>query len=444
MTRLVSLLRDEEKQYAPFVAGAVLFGLVVGFPLGLTLAHAGAQGSRLGGRWDALVQAHGHVQLAGWLGLFVMGMGFRLVPRFTGVRLRPAAMVPVTFALMFSGLALRAASQPWAEEAPVAVLFVASAGLEAAAAAIFAAAVFRCLAAGRPDQFGYTPFFAAGATWLAVAAGLDLAFVADAATDGARAITPQQTSALTFVLLYGFAMSFIFAVSLRTFPVFFARRSAPLWPALAAWALANAGTAAYASAFVWQSYDRAADVRVLLTVGFLAVGLALVGLIGLLRIFEGTPHRLRESARRSMRFVRSAYFWLLVGAGLQVFFAARALADERPPSHYETDAVRHFVAVGFLTTMIIGMAFLVLPPLAMRRVTGRPARIVAPALLLLLHAATAARGAGSLLANEAKLEAGFWTMSSAGLLAVVAMAIFAVYLAWSPRQVEIPVAVRAE
>ncbi len=103
MARLRSFFQREEHQYVPFVAGAVVFGLIVGFPLGITLAHAAAQGSSLGGRWQALAQVHGHLQLMGWVGLFLMGMGFRLVPRFTGVRVRPGALVPLTFALMASG-----------------------------------------------------------------------------------------------------------------------------------------------------------------------------------------------------------------------------------------------------------------------------------------------------------------------------------------------------
>lgn len=444
MARFQSFFLSEEHQYAPFVAGAIFFGLVVGFPLGLTLAHASAQESTLGGRWQALTQVHGHLQLAGWVGLFVMGMGFRLVPRFTGVRVRPAALVPVTFLLVAGGLLLRALAQPFADEGPLAALFVAAAVLEAAGGLAFCAAIVRCLALGRREQFLYSPFFGAGAAWLAVAAVLTVVFVADAAGDPTTVIPSTRSNALTFVWLYGFILMFIFAVSLRTFPIFFQRPTAQPQITLAAWAFANAGVAAYAAAFIWRSYDHSADVRLLQTVGFLAVGVALLILLGVLRIFEGTPHRLRLSARRSMRFVRSAYFWLLVAAGLQAFFSVRALLDESLPTHFETDAVRHFLALGFVTTMIIGMALLVLPRLAMRRAQAQPARIVAPIILILLHAATAARGVGSLIANEAELESGYWTMSGAGVFAVVAMAVFAAYLLWPSRPPEIPLAAQAE
>jgi hypothetical protein len=79
----------------------------------------------------------------------------------------------------------------------------------------------------------------------------------------------------------------------------------------------------------------------------------------------------------------------------------------------------------------------------MRRAQTQPARFVAPALLVLLHGATAARGAGSLLADELRLEEGYWTMTGAGLAAFVAMAVFAVYVFWPARPPEIPVTARS-
>jgi len=443
VTRLGWFFRAEDQQYLPFIAAAVFFGLIVGFPLGFTLAHAAAQGSNLGGRWQPLVQAHGHLQLVGWVGLFVMGMGYRLVPRFTGVRIRPAALVPLTFVLMASGLALRAWAQPFADETPLAAVFVASAALEAAGTLVFSGVVLRCLASGRREAFLYSPFFAAGSVWAAVASLLGLIFVIDAARDSATTLPALRATALTFMELNGFVVMFVLAVSMRTFPIFFERRPARPQPTLIAWAVANGGIAAYTAAFVWKSYDHSVDVRLLQTAGFLAVGVALLALLALLRIFEGKPVRLRASARRSMRFVRSAYFWLLAAAALEVFFSLRALADGRPPTHFEADAVRHFVALGFVTTMIVGMALLVVPRLAMRRAQTQPARFVAPALLVLLHGATAARGAGSLLADETRMETGYWTMSAGGMAAVVAMVVFAVYLFWPARPPEIPVAARS-
>lgn len=438
LSRLPAFFREEDHFYAPFVAGALFFSLVAGFPLGILVAHAWAQRATLDGRLAQVQQLHGHIQLMGWFGLFAVGMGYRLVARFTAVHVRPPALVPLTFLLLVGGLALRTVSQPWALGGVYSVLFALSSALEAAAALIFAAMILRSILRGRAEHFGYSPFFASGALWAAVAMMLNMVFVIDAAQDAVPVIPPARSAAIAFALLYGFVAMFIVAVSLRTFPIFFGRREASRNATRVVCGLLNLGVAAYAAAAVWPSYDDSADLHVLQSLGFTAAGAALVAMVVLLRVFEGTPHRLRESARRSMNFVRSAYFWLLVAGGLQVYFGARALWADRAPAYYETDAVRHFLALGFVSMVIMGMAFLVLPRLAMRRLAGSPARLVAPVLLALLYGAAAARGAGGLLVNEAKLDTGFWTMSAGGVFGFLAVAVFVGYLVWNPPQPEIP------
>jgi hypothetical protein len=100
----------------------------------------------------------------------------------------------------------------------------------------------------------------------------------------------------------------------------------------------------------------------------------------------------------------------------------------------QVDAVRHFIAIGFLTTVIVGMAFLVMPALAMRRLSGRTASSVAMILLALLHGAAAARGLGSLIANEGHFDSGYWTMTVGGTLALLVMAIFVGYVLSNPKE----------
>jgi hypothetical protein len=109
------------------------------------------------------------------------------------------------------------------------------------------------------------------------------------------------------------------------------------------------------------------------------------------------------------------------------------------------DAVRHFIALGFLMTVTLGMAFLVMPVLAMRRLGRDTARRVAVVLLALLHGAAAARGAGSLIANEGRLDEGYWTMTVGGTLAILVIAVFVGYLLWNPARPaeELPVVERA-
>lgn len=439
--RLPPFLSVEEKQYAPFVAGGLFFGLVVGVPLGITLAIAGAAESSLDGHWPALAQAHGHIQLMGWFGMFVVGMGYRLVPRFTGARLRTTWPVPVTFALVAAGLLLRGISQPWMDGRAFGAVAITSATVELGGALIFAAHILRCLSQGRSEDFGYTPYFAAGAGWLLVAAGLNLTYVADVAGQSVT-LPPVRSMAVTFVLLYGFVMMFVLAVSLRSFPIFFGRPPVSRAIGRGAWLVINGGVAMHVCGAIWRSYEASDAARLLYDAGALASGLGLVAIVLALGILRGAPVRLRLSARRSMLFVRAGYAWLLAAGALQAYYSARAIADERLVTYYETDTVRHFLVLGFVATTIFGMALLVLPRLAIRRGTGRSVEAVVVALLVLIQGAAAARGAGSVLANETHFSAGFWAMAAGGILALLAMLVFTAYLVRDPGKLEIPLTVQ--
>jgi hypothetical protein len=422
----------EERQYAPFVVLAIFFGLVIGFPLGLTIAHSAAQSSDLGGRLPRLVQLHGHIQLAAWFGLFVMGMGYRLLPRFTSVPVVSPWLPPATLVLATGGLALRAVSQPFATGAPFDALFALSAVLEAAAAAIFTFTVLRCVRLGKPDEFGYKPFFAAGAVSFFTAMLLNLYIVADAATDSRATVLPGRSTIVAFLLLYGFVSMFVFAISLRVFPVFFGRPRPSRRLTRGVFAVLATGVILFAASALWATYERTDFLTYGQDAGLLITGAAILAVIGVVGIFRGAPHRLRPSAQRNMRFIRSAYFWLAFAATLQSLYAVDAMLDDRVVRALQVDAARHFIALGFLTTVLVGMAFLVLPRLAVRRL-HRSVPVVTAVLLALLHGATAFRGAGSIIADRTHLEAGYWSMTAGGTFAVIAIAVFTGYILYNPR-----------
>lgn len=425
----------EEHQYALFVGAAFAWALV-GFSLGLLVAHAAASDSNLGGRAQQLSQVHGQVQLFGWFGLFVMGMGYRLVSRFTAVKPPYNWLPPVTVALAVAGLTARAVGQSFANDgAFFQLLFGVSGVLQLLGVAVFAAVVLRAVITGRPDESGYKLYFASGVSWLVAAMALNCYLCVSAADDSVL-IPGGRSQVVGFLMLYGFVSMFVFAVSIRTVPVFFGRRRAnPTWATLA-WIALNAAVAVYAAASYRLSFERSDWVRSAQDAGFVLAGLGALALIATIGIFGGVPHRLRPSARRNMRLVISAYAWLALAAALHIYYGSTALLDDRAVAYLQVDAVRHFIAIGFLTTITVGMSFLVMPALAMRRLGGRSANTVAVVLLALLHGAAASRGLGSLIVNEGHFDEGYWTMTVGGTLGVLAMAIFVGYVLWNPKPVD--------
>ena len=77
-----------------FVYAALFLGLTVGFGYAIVLALRFSAGQPIGAWWLPLLQAHGHGQLWGWAGLFIMGVSLYFGPRLVGVPLKAPFLAP--------------------------------------------------------------------------------------------------------------------------------------------------------------------------------------------------------------------------------------------------------------------------------------------------------------------------------------------------------------
>ena len=119
-----------------FVWAAATLASVAGFGLGGALFGA-LFGPRPGLWWPAAAQAHGHVQVFGWAGLMVLGVGLHFLPRLRGAALAAPGLAPWVLALYGGGVALRAVAQPLAAARPALIgLLPLAALLELAGATI--------------------------------------------------------------------------------------------------------------------------------------------------------------------------------------------------------------------------------------------------------------------------------------------------------------------
>lgn len=97
---------------APFLGVALLAGAAGGFVFATVLTLSLAFNVSIGPWWAAVAQAHGHLQLYGWAGLFVLGVALHFLPRLRGAPLAFPRLVPWILGLQVTGLVLRAVSQP--------------------------------------------------------------------------------------------------------------------------------------------------------------------------------------------------------------------------------------------------------------------------------------------------------------------------------------------
>src|SRR5205807_2221914 len=89
------------------------------------------------------INAHGHAQIFGWMGLFIMGFAYQAFPRFWRTTLAAPKLAVVAFADMVIGIVLQTVGMAlvghWALAAPVAL---AGGWLELVAVSIFAGQIF--------------------------------------------------------------------------------------------------------------------------------------------------------------------------------------------------------------------------------------------------------------------------------------------------------------
>src|SRR5690242_1933688 len=106
--------RDVRERFpsSPFIWWATGLAVSAGFGLGMLLFLHLATGQAAGLWWVAAVQAHGHIQVFGWAGMFALGVGLYFLPRLRGCPPPAPSAVRAAAWLLGSGLALRALAQP--------------------------------------------------------------------------------------------------------------------------------------------------------------------------------------------------------------------------------------------------------------------------------------------------------------------------------------------
>ena len=94
-----------------YIWTALRFALFGGFAIVAHLTFVIGYDFNLGDGFVGLIQTHGHVQLVGWAGLFIMGMSLHFMPRLTGVAFSNPKLVRKVLWLMTAGLIVRSIGQ---------------------------------------------------------------------------------------------------------------------------------------------------------------------------------------------------------------------------------------------------------------------------------------------------------------------------------------------
>ena len=299
----------------------------------------------------AWLQAHGHAQVFGWVGSFILGIGFYAVPKLRGSARSVFATAWACWVLWTLGVALRwfANIESWHWR----LLLPVSGALELAAFALF----FGIVSRHRPQasgKAGLDPWI-----WVVISATLGLGLLLVTNLAGClgvamRGAGPEFAHGFDqrylALMAWGFLVPFVWGFSAKWMPVFLGLAPMRASLLLAAVAANFAGVlltfAGFGGIATW----------------LFAAGTVMA--IAALRMFE--PAQKQPKTRGVHRsfpfFVRAAYGWLLISALLGI------AAVRWDTSGGIWGASRHALTVGFVSVMILSVGPRVLPAFAAMRV----------------------------------------------------------------------------
>lgn len=425
-----------DRVHVPFLAASLMLGVFGGFTLAVSLPVEAA----LGGfdvAWVAHAQVHGHLQVIGFGGLFVLGMAMRLAPRFGRGDLAFPRLVRPGFILLVIGLLLRAFGQPLADEPVFAMLLVAGALAELLGGLAFIAILGATLAPALRNPGPHALLLFGAPLWLVVQATLGAWWLTELAVDGRTILEHTRDSALVNVQFFGILLSAILAVGMRSFPTFFGMPPINRTAGIAMALLLHIGLTAWTVAAVVRA-ELGLDTTAIGSVGAAVVGLATMMAVisfGLAR----RKHRMAAASRGFVWALQPVLAWLaLTGLGL-AWAGMRGVIGGGGLGVEELDAIRHVFAIGVVTLAIAAMAQLMLPEFASERLVNPPAPWRGAAFGLALSVAAVLRGV--LPWGGLDGDAEYWAMALGGTIALLAVSAFGI-LYWRARRRHVAYTVR--
>jgi hypothetical protein len=398
-----------------FIYGGLLFMLLPGTFLGVWNLISISDRHAAGSISPAWIQAHGHAQVLGWIGSFILGIGFYSIPKLRG-GLKPFGLWTawLSGAMWMAGVLLRWLANVYLWQWRV--LLPASAGLELAAFLIFFHAVsqhksHKSKDKGKKRLDTWIFVVIAGAMGLLASLVLNLAATVWLAVSGSSPAFPQAFDQRFLVLAaWGFMVPFVWGFSAKWLPTFLGTQL-PINRLLASAVVLHA----VAIALGLAGFFRATTVLIVLS-----ASLAILAL----RIFAKPEKAAKTKGIHGSFpfFVRAAYVWLIVAASLGVWAANAA----NPIGLW--GASRHALTVGFIAMMVFCIGQRVLPAFSGMRLLFSPRLMFAG--LVLLSAGCILRVSGEVLAYQeiapvawswlpasAILELGAVTLLAANLIA---------------------------
>jgi len=356
----------------------------------------------------AWIQAHGHAQIFGWIGTFILGIGFYSIPKMIRGRAQSSLRGWIAWLLWTSGVLLRWASGfyhlYWRVLLPV------SAMLELTAFAIFLYSVRSHRPTSPGNKNDRRPVWIIsvliGTAGFGIALLLNLIVAMDVSSFGTGPAFPLVFEARFLDLVsYGFIVPTVWGFSARWLTVFLGLKPLNERALRYALLLSSAGVLLAVTGFTQVAHWIIATSAAVAVAAF--------------RLFEEPRQKPKVSGIHPSfsLFVRIAYIWLVIAAGLGI---CGVYFDH---AHGWIGASRHALTVGFISTMVFAIGQRVLPAFAGMRVLYSSQLMLAS--LLFLNIGCMLRVSSEILAYENYWPAAWNVLPWSAVCELLAVTLFA-------------------
>jgi len=401
-----------QKVVTAYVVTGLLFLVLPGTFLGVwNLVSISGQHSP-GTLSPAWLQAHGHAQLFGWLGTFIIGIGYYSLSKMRGLMPFGARRAWTSWLLWTLGVSLRWVAN--VTEFDWRILLPLSATLQLAAFAIFFVTVSRhkpaASAIKRKRAETWMLFVMASTVAFLLALLVNLGIAAILALTAAHPEIPHWLDQrYLFLAGWGFPVLAVWGFNARWLPVFLGldephdrKLRVAMGGLLAGLAAAAAGYFGAATLLLFCAGALAADA---------------------LHVFRRSrkPAKTLGVSPLLPLFLRAAYVWLLVAAALGIYAACGDIHGGI------WGASRHALTVGFLATMVFGIGQRVLPAFCGMRVLF--SKHLMGISLILLNAGCFLRVGSEIPAYEANWHLGWILLPVSAITELSAVTLFGLNMA---------------
>ncbi|MBX9771649.1 MAG: hypothetical protein K2X29_09775 [Candidatus Obscuribacterales bacterium] len=407
MTQTITLIRERQliRLLMSYLIAGLFFMILPGTLLGVWNLFTISGAHTATSAPSAWIQAHGHAQLFGWIGCFILGIGYYSLPNIRRINCSSFADGWLTLLLWSLGIALRWVAQvslwQWQFLLPTAAV------LECLAVAIFLRSCYyghRNAGQLKKSIEPWALLVIGGSFGMLVATIMNAfqSFVLSWTAPGP--LFPQEfTNQFLFVSIWAFVMPIAWGFTAHWMPVFLGLPETRKTTLLLAYGANIVGVAIY---FISPP---SASALVLL-------GCCL--LIWALRLFERPlqPAKVAGVHNSFPLFIKIAYAWLIVASLLGTWAAFTPFASG------VAGAGRHAATVGVLVSMVFSVAPRVLPVfLGRKQVFSTTLMFVS---LLLTNIGCLLRVSSEIIAYSNQLSPAWLLLPLSAVLELIGISIF--------------------